>query len=170
MDAEKIKTSAASTASGAGKRASEAVNATAPVVSRGFTALLERLIENRGFRVAVIGAAFVLIGLQLGSDSAWTLPVFVVGAALILAGALGTRLSGKLAIEWGEEGATFEMRARVAPPEPVKQLELTALESPSTEDAVIESTGETIEMDLVQLREMLPTSKNSKAATERVAS
>lgn len=180
MDTDKLKSSAGTAASATGKNANEAISAAAPVVHRSFVSLLERLIENRGFRVAVIGVVLVIVGLQLGNDSAWTVPVLVVGAVLILAGALGTRLSGKLAIEWGEDGASFEMRARVAPPtesaKEVEQRRLTALEAPAderVEDAVIETTGETIEMDLVSLREMLPTSKNSeaaKAAAERVAS
>lgn len=170
MNAAQIKKSAGNTASAAGKKVDQAISAAAPTVSSGTGALIERLIENRGFRVAVIGVAFVIAGLQLGVDSAWTVPVFIIGAILICAGVLGTRLSGRLAIEWGAEGASFEMRAKVVAPEPtpntIEDGQLSVRDTRSVDsasDTVIESSGETIEIDLDQLREMLPTSKNSLA-------
>jgi hypothetical protein len=163
IDAKTLKETSSKAIGTTAKGLDQAMGAAAPAVANGTTQLSNALAQNHGLRIALVGSAFIVLGLNLGGASAWTIPALAVGTILILAGVLGTRLSGRLSLEWGEQGASFEMRARIAPPprtEPQATAEGSAARG-QTKLQVIDSTGETIEMDLIELRRLLPDSEGA---------
>ena len=108
---------------------------------------------------SALGAA-----IWLGGGSALTVPLVVLGVVLLLVGILGRRLRGRVALEWGPSGASFDFTAAIAPPgrtvvpdAPSQATTmLTAPPAEELEDAdVVESTGETIEFDVSALRALL---------------
>lgn len=124
------------------------------------------LIERPGLRLAVIGAGLVAAAFELGSGSALSVPLLVVGLVMLVVGVLGSRLRGRFVLDFGPGGMVIEARAEVAPPpqatlalppKPRITLVTPTPDEPSVydEDDVIEGHGETIEMDVAQLRRLL---------------
>jgi hypothetical protein len=74
------------------------------------------LAGRRGFGATASGIAAVLLAVWLGTDSALSLPLMVLGIVLVLVGVFGRRLRGHVKVEWGPAGASFDVRAEVAPP------------------------------------------------------
>jgi len=162
---ERITATGRRAAGAAAEGVSAATERLAPHVERGADAAWHALSTRRGLRIGLLGLALVLLGvLYLGGDSAWTVPLVVIGAVMILIGLLGPRLSGRFSLEWGAEGTVIEFRTEVTPPTPAPRI--LAPPFPFAPDPpqvpqkvpsaqVIEGEGETIEFDVAQLRALL---------------
>ncbi len=74
------------------------------------------IVSRRGMGLAVAGGFLVALAWVGERDSAWGVPTLVVGALMIGLGLLGPRLSGSMALRWGEDGAFFQLTSTVAPP------------------------------------------------------
>lgn len=174
----------------AGHGAEKAARKAGQGIERGTRAAWRGLAERRGLRVALAGAVLLLVALQLGTDSALSVPLLVVGLVMVIAGSMGPRLRGRFSLEFGPEGTTIEVQTHIAAPGKVAQpapalpagrprIALVhsapaAVEAPDAapqpaasigpatdaepepQDAlVVEGHGETIEMDVEQLRALL---------------
>lgn len=136
----------------------------APHLERGLRSLARELNERRGLRVSLLGGLMIFIALILGMNSALTIPFVAVGCVMIAAGALGPRLNGRIAVEWGASGTVIELRTEITPPGTVavehgRTLPLPAVvgEQPAAEAEaeVIEGIGETIEIEVSELEALL---------------
>lgn len=153
-----------------------------PSLGRGISRLARELGERRGLRTVLMGGALVLIALILGMNSPWTLPLVIAGLLLIAVGSLGPRLSGRMAIEFGASGTVIEMRTEITPPGTVasehnrtlplpvavESGELEASETPAVEAEVIEGTGETIEIEVSKLEELIATAEAARPVSSSV--
>lgn len=74
------------------------------------------IASRRGMPLAVAGAFVVALAWVGERDSAWGFPMLVLGGAMIGLGMLGPRLSGSLALRWGEDGAFLQLTSAIAPP------------------------------------------------------
>lgn len=146
--------------------AEAAAEVAADAAKSAFGAAVRTLSERRGLRVCLIGVALVLLSFWLGADSAAALPLLVIGLALVVIGAVGPRLQGRCSLEFGPDGSVFELRTHLAPPGrraiaegPVEEtprlipVPATAPDLPDVD--VVESHGETIELDVERLRRLL---------------
>jgi len=151
-------------------------------IEQGARAAWRGLAERRGLRVALAGAVVLLVALQLGADSALSVPLLIVGLVMVVVGAMGPRLRGRFSLEFGPEGTSIEVQTHIAAPgktaAPVPALPIapdrprialvhsapaapavaepaTAEEPPPADAMVVEGHGETIEMDVEQLRALL---------------
>jgi hypothetical protein len=64
-------------------------------------------------RLCVIGLVLLALGGLAFTSSMWTLPLVIVGAAMVLIAWIGSRLDGRFAVEWGEAGTQLELRAQI---------------------------------------------------------
>lgn len=148
-----------------------------PSLGRGISRLARELRERRGLRTVLMGGALVLIALILGMNSPWTLPLVIAGVLLIAVGSLGPRLSGRMAIEFGASGTVIEMRTEITPPGTVASEHNRTLPLPVAvaveegaepaapiEAEVIEGTGETIEIEVAKLEELIATAEAGRPA------
>jgi hypothetical protein len=135
-------------------------------LARPLTRLGNALVERAGLRLALIGVALVIAAFELGAGSALSVPLLVVGLVMLVVGALGSRLRGRFAVDFGPGGAVIEARAEIAPPrrtapvtspptKPRITLVTPTASDQSGPDDVIEGHGETIEMDVAQLKRLL---------------
>ncbi|WP_354700001.1 hypothetical protein DSM112329_00259 [Paraconexibacter sp. AEG42_29] len=156
---------------------------------RGLRVIVRELSERRGLRTVLLGLLITLLGLHLGSGSALSVPLIVLGVGMLIVGAMGPRLRGHVGLDFGPEGTAITMHTHIAPPgrrlaaepgeasviqlpprphislvptTPRKQATDPAQSPPeavgSVEPAdadVVESTGETVEIDVAQLRKLL---------------
>lgn len=129
------------------------------------------LVERRGLRVALAGGGLLIVALVLGAGSALGLAIGIAGLVMLVVGSLGPRLRGRMSLEFGPAGTSFAVQTHIAPPgralaagEPEEDLGRapTSLVPPPVEEAdVVESSGETIEVELQQLRSMLAPQRDS---------
>lgn len=155
-------------------------------LEQGARAAWQGLAERRGLRVALAGGIVLLVALRLGTDSALSVPLLVVGLVMVVVGAMGPRLRGRFAVEFGPDGTSIELQTHIAAPgtvaapapaiaegpaRPRIALVHPAPAQPATDDPgapvvdvrepvpedamVVEGHGETIEMDVEQLRALL---------------
>ena len=129
----------------------------------GVISALGDLWNRRGVEATLGGVIALAAAIWLGGGSALTVPLVVLGVVLLLVGILGRRLRGRIALEWGPSGASFDFTAAIAPPgrtvvpdAPSRAAAIAAPPAEEPEDAeVVESTGETIEFDVSALRALL---------------
>lgn len=151
-------------------------------IEQGARAAWRGLAERRGLRVALAGAVVLLVALRLGTDSALSVPLLIVGLVMVTVGAMGPRLRGRFSLEFGPDGTSIEVQTHIAAPgktaapvpalpvaperprialvHPAPAAPVAAEPSPEQEPApadavVVEGHGETIEMDVEQLRALL---------------
>ena len=129
-------------------------------------ATLERVARRTGrglsqprVRTVVIGAALIIVGALIVGHSFWTFPLIAVGVVLILVAWVGSRLEGRLLIEWGDSGAGVEMSARVK--SAAARTDATVA-LPSSEGSGVSGAGEvidgeahTMELNPAELRAIL---------------
>ncbi|UTI64817.1 hypothetical protein NBH00_01085 [Paraconexibacter antarcticus] len=167
---------------------------------RGLRVAARELSERRGLRTVLVGAALTLLAIHLGSGSAFSLPLLVVGLGMIVVGAMGPRLRGHIGLDFGPEGTAITLHTHVAPPgrrlapqgdgaqvielpprprialvPSTPRAEVTApaapvaapgpdpATTPADGPGVVESSGETIEIDVEQLRAMLREAERAEA-------
>ncbi len=128
--------------------------------------LIHEIASRRGMPLAVAGIVVLVLAWLSERDSAWGFPMLITGLALVGLGLVGPRLSGSMALRWGEDGAHFHLHSTVAPPgERRRAPEVPALpgaedsESPAVAEPMppvvppseIEGSAETIEFSVEAL-------------------
>lgn len=121
-------------------------------------------------RLAVIGAILLLVALLGVFSSVWTLPLVIVGAAMVLIAWIGARLNGRFAIEWGETGTQLEFRAQIKAPavlpvvvvDPVPAVRIPTL-AELDDPNVIEGEGHTVEIDVTELKALIVAAEAQEA-------
>jgi hypothetical protein len=135
--------------------------------------LASRLRSPRN-RLGLIGVILLLTGILWITNSAWTLPLIVVGIVMVIIAWVGSRLDGRFAIEWGDGGTQVEFRAQIKAPPPVTQgVRLHPLPgvtaAPSSraqidDGGVIEGEGHTVEIDVAELKTLIRAAEAQEAA------
>ena len=74
------------------------------------------IASRRGLPLAVVGGFVVALAWLGERDTAWGFPMLIAGALMLGLGLLGPRLSGSVAMRWGDDGAFIEISSTVAPP------------------------------------------------------
>ena len=85
-------------------------------IAGGIRSTLHEITSRRGMSLAVAGIVVLILAWLSERDSAWGFPMLIAGMALIGLGLIGPRLSGSMALRWGEDGAHFQLSSTVAPP------------------------------------------------------
>jgi hypothetical protein len=133
-----------------------------------FTTWLAGHLRSPRTRLCVVGVILLLVGSLWITSSMWTLPLIVVGVAMVVIAWVGSRLDGRFAVEWGEGGTQLEFRAQIKPPPPVTQpvrlspipssraprLRTTSRSALDNGD-VIEGEGHTVEIDVAELKTLI---------------
>lgn len=127
-------------------------------------------------RLALAGLALLAIGALVLSSSVWTLPLVIAGVLMVITAWIGHRLEGRLALQWGQNGARLDFRATVKPAHevPVKPAhEASAAVTPDAaavslssgeQDAdVIEGEAHTIEIDVAELKALIASAEAAEA-------
>jgi hypothetical protein len=142
-------------------------------------------------RSVVVGLLLVLIGAFVIDHSVWTFPIVIVGIVMIVVAWVGSRLEGRFGIEWSDQGAGFEMRARFkaanppllvaaplpasTPPPPTTtatgsttSTQSTATTATADDDGptVIEGEAHTIEIDIAELKALIEAAELATATTK----
>jgi len=111
----------------------------------GIRTTLREIAARRGMPLTVAGIIVLILAWLSERDSTWGFPMLIAGLALIGLGLIGPRLSGSMALRWGEDGAHFQLTSTVAPP---GQRRKAPPMIPPTE---IEGQAETIEFSVLDL-------------------
>ena len=82
----------------------------------GIRTTLREIAARRGMPLTVAGIIVLILAWLSERDSTWGFPMLIAGLALIGLGLIGPRLSGSMALRWGEDGAHFQLTSTVAPP------------------------------------------------------
>jgi hypothetical protein len=134
-------------------------------------------------RLCLIGIILLLAGVLWITNSVWTLPLIIVGIAMVVIAWVGSRLDGRFAVEWGTGGTQVEFRAQIKPPPPVAHpVRLSPIPSavPSAQlsqlrtqarsdldnDNVIEGEGHTVEIDVAELKTLIRAAEAREAAKD----
>lgn len=124
-------------------------------------------------RLAVIGVVLLMLAVLGITGSVWTLPLVIVGAAMVVVAWIGARLDGRFAIEWGEAGTQLEFRAQIKAPHaaaprpaiapPARSSGGPAVRVPTLtqidDSDVIESEAHTVEIDVAELKALIATAE-----------
>lgn len=136
-------------------------------------------------RTALVGVTLLLTGAVIAAGSVWTLPLVIIGVAMIVVAWIGRRLGGHIGVTWGEHGAEIAVRARVSPAaapaaasdlasaasdlapdtasdlapdtaaRPARAHESLAATARPEPDDVIESQAHTVEIDVEELKALI---------------
>jgi hypothetical protein len=132
-------------------------------------------------RLCVVGVILLLAGVLRITSSVWTLPLIIVGIAMVVIAWVGSRLDGRFAVEWGKGGTQVEFRAQIKPPPPVahpvrlspipsaqaQQLRTPApVRSELATSDVIEGEGHTVEIDVAELKTLIRAAEAREAAKD----
>jgi hypothetical protein len=120
----------------------------------------QRALSHARVRLTLLGLLLILLAAVVVTDSAWTAPLIVVGVLTLVVAWFGSRLDGRLVLEWGKSGATFELRAEVNPPEhPTQRVPSLAvarrLGTVPDDAEVIEGSAHTVEIDVAELKALI---------------
>jgi len=77
---------------------------------------LPALLERPGVRSTLLGVVLVGVAVALGVSSNVSVALLVVGVVMLIVGLMGRRLQGRFAIEFGPNGASFEIQTHMASP------------------------------------------------------
>ena len=140
------------------------------------TGWIGRHLARPRIRLAVIGVVLLVIAVLGVASSVWTLPLVIVGAAMVLIAWIGSRLEGRFAVEWGETGTQLEFRAQIKAPPAHAQLAAPApsaatgpavrvptLTQIDESENVIESEGHTVEIDVAELKALISAAEAKEA-------
>ena len=135
---------------------------------------LGRQLGRPRTRLAVIGVILLVVAVLGIESSVWTLPLVIIGAAMVLVAWIGARLDGRFAVEWGETGTQLEFRAQIKAPAPARAAIAPPLPSaaaavrvPSLAQLndldVIEGEGHTVEIDVAELKALIASAEAREA-------
>jgi hypothetical protein len=124
-----------------------------------------RWIRRPRVRLTITGAALLLIGGLMMTNSVWTLPLVIVGVLMVAVAWIGPRLEGRFALQWGQNGTELAFRARIRPVEPIRPA-LTVAAPPSPDPGgdrgfppdvpeVIEGQARTVEIEVAELEALI---------------
>jgi len=116
-------------------------------LSGGIRSTMREIAARRGMPLAVAGIVVLILAWLSERDSAWGFPMLIAGLLLIGLGLIGPRLSGSMALRWGEDGAHFQLQSTVAPP---GQRNKAPALPPAAEIEEIEGKAETIEFSVLK--------------------
>ncbi|MBV9819404.1 MAG: hypothetical protein JOZ07_13810 [Solirubrobacterales bacterium] len=126
-------------------------------------------------RLALLGIVFILLGALWVTNSAWTLPLIVVGIVMVVVAWVGSRLEGRFVVQWGDGATQVEFHAKVKP-SPYAELAAGPVQTPAPptrpelEDAdVIDGEGHTVEIDVAKLRTLIAAAEAKEAAERATA-
>ena len=144
-------------------------------IGRGAGTVAKELSARRGLRVGALGAALIVVAALLGADSALTIPLIIVGSSMAVIGSLGPRLSGRIEMDWGASGMSLDLKAEIAPPGTTAVADSGGLVGVvpelqggrNAEAEVIESTGETIEIEVAELEALMEAAEATKEVAPR---
>jgi len=114
----------------------------------GIRSTMREIAARRGMPLTVAGIVVLVLAWLSERDSAWGFPMLIAGLALIGLGLIGPRLSGSMALRWGEDGAHFQLQSTVAPPG--QRNKAPAMPPAATEIEEIEGKAETIEFSVLK--------------------
>jgi hypothetical protein len=130
-------------------------------------------------RLCLVGVILLLAGVLWITSSMWTLPLIVVGIAMVVIAWVGSRLDGRFAVEWGEGGTQVEFRAQIkAPPvvtqpvrlSPIPSGQAVPMRAPARSELedgdVIDGEGHTVEIDVAELKTLIRAAEAREAARE----
>lgn len=115
-------------------------------------------------RAVLVGVVLIVLAITVLDHSVWTLPLLIVGLVMVIVAWVGRRLEGRFAIEWGEDGAGFEMRARFKASEPAPAARASSAALPEAPLPAIEGEAHTVEIDVVELRALIDAAQRREAA------
>jgi hypothetical protein len=120
----------------------------------------QRVFARPKVRLSVLGGVLLLLAAFVVTGSAWTAPLAIVGILALVVAWFGSRLDGRLVLEWGESGVSFELKADItAPQHPIQHVKSLAiqrrLDAVSDDALVIESTATTVEIDVAELKALI---------------
>lgn len=163
----------AGTGAKAARAAASAAERVGATVERGIVAGWRELADRRGLRTALVGIALIITALILGGDSALTVPLLVLGTVLVILGVMGPRLSGHFSVEFGSDGTRIDLRTDIAAPGTVApsirgelreaERDVEALSERVRDAEVVEGQGETIEIDVSELRSLMAEARTQAA-------
>jgi len=122
---------------------------------------LGKRLSRPRMQLALIGALLLAIAGLVVTGSAWTAPLFITGGLMIVTAWVGSRLDGRLALEWGASGAKLEFWAQInsagrQPRRAVPAVTVARLADLLPEDAqVIEGEAHTGEIDIAELKTLI---------------
>jgi hypothetical protein len=145
-----------------------------------FAAWLGGYLRSPRTRLGVVGVILLLIGVLWITNSVWTLPLIVVGIAMVVIAWVGSRLDGRFAVEWGSGGTQLEFRAQIKapppvapkirlspPPPPVQAHPLRRTSRAEFENSdVIEGEGHTVEIDVAELKTLIRAAEAKEASKD----
>jgi hypothetical protein len=112
----------------------------------------------------VTGVILLAAGGMFVTSSVWTLPLVIAGALMVAIAWVGHRLDGRLAVEWGEEGAQLEFRATIKPIEPTRLALPEASAALDPEEAeVVEGEAHTVEIEVAELKALIAAAETAEA-------
>ena len=142
------------------------------------TGWIGRHLARPRIRLAVIGVVLLVIAVLGITSSVWTLPLVIIGAAMVLIAWIGSRLEGRFAVEWGETGTQLEFRAQIKAPAgsrpraapgaaaPARRgpaVRVPTLTQIDESENVIESEGHTVEIDVAELKALISAAEAKEA-------
>lgn len=130
--------------------------------------------SRRGLPLAIVGGLVVALAWVGERDSAWGFPMLAVGGLMIGLGLIGPRLSGSLALRWGEDGAFLQLSSTIAPPGRRRRAPELASGRPHAEEQAeaperlvppseIEGVAETVEFKVEAVRAGLEATEGSES-------
>ncbi|HET9103687.1 MAG TPA: hypothetical protein VFN55_10065 [Solirubrobacteraceae bacterium] len=140
------------------------------------TGWIGRHLARPRVRLAVIGVALLVVAVFGITSSVWTLPLVIIGAAMVLIAWIGSRLEGRFAVEWGEAGTQLEFRAQIkappahmqiaapaAPPAARPAVRVPTLTPINESASVIEGEAHTVEIDVAELKALICAAEANEA-------
>lgn len=137
------------------------------------TWITRRLSQPR-VKLGTAGLVLLLLGMFVVTGSAWTAPVLVVGAAMLVVAWIGSRIDGRMLVEWGQQGTGIELQAHVRPAPALPAAPLAApapvaVAAVPTDAEIVEGEAHTIEIDVAELKSLIAAAEAADAARQAAA-
>ena len=131
-----------------------------PARSAAVARAAQRALARPRVQLTVLGCVLLLLAAFLVTGSAWTAPLAIAGILALVVAWFGSRLDGRLMLEWGESGVTFELKTDINAPEyPTQRVESLAiprrLDVASGGAIVVERSAATVEINIAELKALI---------------
>lgn len=131
-----------------------------PARSAAVARAAQRAFARPRVQLTLLGCVLLLLAAFVVTGSAWTAPLAIVGIVALVVAWFGSRLDGRLVLEWGESGVSFELKTDIIAPErPRQRVESLAiarrLDATSGDALVLEGSAETVEIDIAELKALI---------------